>query len=148
LQRTIIMNARVPENDEGNGNEPVPPTANDLANAFRTLLGDREMRALLRTAMNSSPEPLQTPPPRRTPSPPPTPRLSRQIPLTESSQKWRPEDIGYFDPGLPESYGQGEIITVGNSIYYRNVYLFVDKIKDTIKQKGIPSVSQNLSTCL
>ena len=76
LQRTMIMNARVPENDEGNGNEPVPPTANDLANAFRTLLGDREMCALLRTAMNSSPEPLQTLPPRHIPSSPPTSRLS------------------------------------------------------------------------
>ena len=62
--------------------------------------------------------------------------------------QWRPEDIGYFDPKLPDSYGTGPMVRDGKDIWYRNVHLFIERIKDLVNTKGEDTVRTNLNTCL
>ena len=46
------------------------------------------------------------------------------------------EDIGFFDPNLPISYGEGEVVSIGKKLYYRNIILFTKRIKDLATTKG------------
>ena len=47
------------------------------------------------------------------------------------------KDIGFFDPNLPASYGEGKIVLVGKKLYYRNIILFIKRIKDlVVRQAG------------
>ncbi|KIN05465.1 hypothetical protein OIDMADRAFT_141229 [Oidiodendron maius Zn] len=57
-------------------------------------------------------------------------------------------DIGYFDPDLEESYGLGDYVTVGTNVYWRNVYLFTDTVRDNATGDCAPLVRHNLVTCL
>jgi hypothetical protein len=60
----------------------------------------------------------------------------------------RAADIGYFDPDLALSEGEGDCVSVGNNIYWRNVYLFTDAVKDNATGERAAVVRQNLVTCL
>ena len=64
------------------------------------------------------------------------------------SDRWNPADLGYFDPHLDKSYGEGEIVTVGKDLYFRSVILFVERIKDLATVKGDALVRTNLNTSL
>ena len=61
---------------------------------------------------------------------------------------WHSSDIGYFDPLLDKAYGEGELLTVGKDTYYRNVHLFVERIKDIAMIKGSALVRNNVNTTL
>jgi hypothetical protein len=112
-------------------------------------------------------EPNQTPPVQRNQHPaagiiPPgslsattSPRLrdhSVHFPEPPSSEgvdlKWRPGDIGYFQPDLDESYGSGDCATVGQATYWRNVYLFTENVHANAIGERAPIVRMNLHTCL
>ena len=58
------------------------------------------------------------------------------------------ENIGFFDPNLPISYGEGEVVLVGKKLYYRNIILFTKRIKDLAIIKGYELVRANLNTYL
>lgn len=45
--------------------------------------------------------------------------------LKASNKRWNEADLGYFDPHLDRAYSEGEIVSVGKDVYYRNVILFV-----------------------
>ena len=64
------------------------------------------------------------------------------------SDRWNAADLGFFDPHLDKSYGDGDIVTVGKDIYYRSVILFVERIKDLVSTKGATLVRANLNTAL
>ena len=61
---------------------------------------------------------------------------------------FRAQDVGFFDPTLDESYGPGDVVQVGRDVYYRNVYLFVERIKDAVNMYTADKVRSNLSSCL
>ena len=65
-----------------------------------------------------------------------------------SDTKWRPGDIGYFDPDLDPAQGEGDCVTVGTNVYWRNVFLFTDQVKDNAQGLRAIVVRQNLATCL
>ena len=65
-----------------------------------------------------------------------------------SSDRWNPSDLGYFDPHLDKSYGEGEIVTVGKDTYFRNVILFTERLRDVAAVKGSLAVKTNLNTAL
>ena len=67
---------------------------------------------------------------------------------TAPSTSWHASDIGYFDPLLDKAYGEGELLTVGRDTYYRNVHLFVERIKDLAMIKGAALVRNNINTAL
>lgn len=62
--------------------------------------------------------------------------------------KWRPADIGYFDPDLDQSHGKGERVQVGGYTYWRNVFLFTDAIRANAQDKKQSVIRQNDNACL
>ena len=64
------------------------------------------------------------------------------------NSRWNTADLGYFDPHLDKSYGEGEIVTVGKDVYYRSPILFVERIRDLATIKGASIVRSNLNTAL
>lgn len=62
--------------------------------------------------------------------------------------KWNASEIGFFDPHLDKSYGEGEVVTVGRDLYYRSVILFIERIKDLAQIKDVSMIRTNLNTCL
>ena len=42
----------------------------------------------------------------------------------------KPEEIGYFDPSAD---GEGNVVTSGKTIVYKNVYDFNNRVKDIIE---------------
>lgn len=67
---------------------------------------------------------------------------------TGGSDRWNPADLGYFDPHLDKSYGEGEIVIVGKDLYFRNAILFVERVRDVATVKGDATVRTNLNTAL
>ena len=65
-----------------------------------------------------------------------------------NNERWNPADLGYFDPHLDKSYGEGEIVTVGKDIYYRSVILFIERVRDLATIKTDTLVRTNLNTSL
>lgn len=68
--------------------------------------------------------------------------------LVPYNNQWKAEDIGFFDPHLPQSYGSGPVVRDGKDLYYRNVHLFVERVRDLSKTKGDELIKTNLNTCL
>ena len=58
------------------------------------------------------------------------------------------EDIGFFDPNLPTNYGEGEVVLIRKKLYYRNIILFIKKIKDLATTKRYELIRANLNTYL
>ena len=58
------------------------------------------------------------------------------------------EDIGFFDPNLPTSYGEGEVVLVGKKLYYRSIILFTKRIEDLAIIKGYELIRANFNTYL
>ncbi len=104
------------------------------------------------TALQRLMRPGPTPPPPGPPGPagPPGPTGPPGVDGSSSSgnPNWNAKDIGFFDPHLDKSYGEGDIVTQGSDVYYRNVMLFVERVKDLAAIKGPAIVRTNLNTCL
>lgn len=45
-----------------------------------------------------------------------------------SQERWNQGELGYFDPHFDKAYGDGEVVSVGKDVYYKNVLLFVQCI--------------------
>ena len=56
-------------------------------------------------------------------------------PAASRSGKLRAEDLGYFDPDY-ESERNESIVNAGRHIYYRDMYVWIDHIKDLVKTYG------------
>ena len=59
------------------------------------------------------------------------------VKITFTGTRWDPSKVEYFDPHLPTTYGDGNIVTVGKKKHYRNVLLFVERAKDLARVKGV-----------
>jgi len=66
----------------------------------------------------------------------------------QTDMKWRPADIGFFDPDLDESHGLGDYVTVGNNVYWRNVFLFTNQVRDNARAGREQLVAKYLQNCL
>ncbi|KAJ9405571.1 hypothetical protein DTO045G8_6601 [Paecilomyces variotii] len=51
---------------------------------------------------------------------------------------WRQDDLGYFFPDLKDDdcVGDGPVVTLGSHTHYRDVLVFIDRIKDMATDKG------------
>ena len=65
-----------------------------------------------------------------------------------STERWNQADLGYFDPHLDRAYGEGEIVSVGKDVYYRNVVLFVQRLQNLVTFWGATLVKVNIATSL
>ena len=55
------------------------------------------------------------------------------------------EDLGFFDP---EAEKEGNLVTQGKHIFYRDVYAFANRLRDMASLKGEPKVQEVWTTCL
>ena len=87
-------------------------------------------------------------------TPPPDPNATQKsLPAGDSLQKasterWNQADLGYFDPHLDRAHGEGEVVSVGKDVYYRNVVLFVQRLQSLVTFKGAALVKANVATSL
>jgi hypothetical protein len=44
--------------------------------------------------------------------------------------------VGYFDPDLDESHGDRDIVIIGKDLWFRDVFLFTDRLKDVAITKA------------
>ncbi|KAE8348017.1 hypothetical protein BDV28DRAFT_153502 [Aspergillus coremiiformis] len=63
---------------------------------------------------------------------------------------WKTEDIGYFYPDQPKNINQADDLLKdqGARTYYRDVYTFVDQIRDIVTLKSEQTVRNNIHSCL
>ncbi|CAG8950508.1 hypothetical protein HYFRA_00007005 [Hymenoscyphus fraxineus] len=108
----------------------------------------RELESMIANAVTQAvttalrfkdPAPAPAPAPEPTYEPTYEPAQQQQIAVT---------DIGYFDPRLDESFGKGDIVTVGKDVWFRDVFLFTERIKDIALLKGQNSVRGIVTSCL
>ena len=67
---------------------------------------------------------------------------------SKATDRWNQSDLGYFDPHLDKAHGEGEIVSVGKDVYYRNVVLFVQRLQNLVTFKGVALVKANIATSL
>ena len=107
------------------------------------MLSLREMieKSLL---LRESPSAIPPPDPDATPKSPPA---GDSLPKG-STQRWNQADLGYFNPHLDRAHREGEIVSVGKDVYYRNVVLFLQRLQSFVIFRGASLVKANIATSL
>ena len=67
-------------------------------------------------------------------------------PESPPNREWKAEEVGFFDPSL-EDPQDVTIVTVGRHSFYRDVYAFVDRLKDMAKQRPSEKLRTVLPKC-
>ncbi|KAI9706597.1 MAG: hypothetical protein M1836_003605 [Candelina mexicana] len=67
--------------------------------------------------------------------------------LTTSELRFRPEEVGFFEPQA-EQTTPSDIEQVGKNIYLHDVRLFLSRARTVAKRKGEATVSAQLDSCL
>ena len=103
-------------------------------------------------APSNQPPPNQPPSNQTTPAPIPsveTSPSSHPAPTTAERppKALRAEQVGYFDPEYQQEQGDtsGPVANAGKYVYYRDVYVFVDRLKAMAKKNDVKPV---ISECL
>jgi hypothetical protein len=65
---------------------------------------------------------------------------------TFMSIPFRVDEVCFFDPGLDESY-EGDMLTIGKDLWFRDVFLFSDRLDDIAIAKA-NAVRSNWKSCL
>jgi hypothetical protein len=108
---------------------------NAVNNAVRTAFADRANQG---TPGPQGPQGTQGPPGPQ----------GEQGPSGSASSKFSAKEIGYFSPRLDEAEGKGDIVQIGSDTYIRNVYHFIERIKDAVQLRGEEEVKANITQCL
>ena len=58
------------------------------------------------------------------------------------------QNVEFFDSTLNESYDSGDVVQIKKNVYYKNVYLFVERIKNAVNMYTTEKVRFNLFSCL
>lgn len=61
------------------------------------------------------------------------------------TKELNPEEVGFFDP---EYEGNGPVVNAGKNVFYRDVYAFVDRLKDMEQIKGEEKLRSVVPQCL
>ena len=130
-------------NDRGqgqNGHQQQPPTGDpEVLRAMRQMI--REDMRILRDDLNNT---LQRTVAQQQPPQPPVPP---QQPAPDPRGKLRVEDLGYFDP-YHESDNNEAIVSVGRHVYYRDMFVWVDHLKDLVKTHDEATVRSMVAQAL
>ena len=57
-------------------------------------------------------------------------------------------NVNFFDFKFEKSYDSDDVVQINRNVYYRNVFMFVKKIKNAMITYEIETIKTNLSTCL
>ena len=55
---------------------------------------------------------------------------------TVKSMPFRADEVDYFNPNLDETQGEGDIVTISKDLWFRDVFLFTDRLKDVANTKA------------
>ncbi|KAN0067958.1 hypothetical protein V8E54_013886 [Elaphomyces granulatus] len=77
---------------------------------------------------------------------PATPATSA-VTASTNGTSWRTDDLGYFHPDLPDSRDSA-VRTVANQTHYRDVLVFLDRLRDLAILKGDDIVRSNIHASL
>jgi hypothetical protein len=67
---------------------------------------------------------------------------------TAKKSSFRASNVKIFDSQLNLSYESDDVVQVDRDLYYRDVYLFVKRVKDAMTMSDAEAVRINLSACL
>ncbi len=67
---------------------------------------------------------------------------------TTKKDSFRTSDVKFFDFQLNSSYESDDVVQIKRNLYYRDVYLFVKRIKNVVIMSETNAVRINLSACL
>ena len=126
-----------------NGKTPANPHPQSPASPKSTAGSIEQRMANLKRAMRAS----QTPAPASAPASA-SASASAPPPIYLPTERFRAEDIGFFDLYLDSKFGEGAIVQVNNSIYYRNVHFFVGQAENIVLSKNDVLIKLNLHQCL
>lgn len=71
-----------------------------------------------------------------------------ELTFVESFDRWNLFDLEFFDFNLDKSFDNDDVVTVNKNVYFRNVILFIDKVRDLIVIKNSTTVRANINTAL
>ena len=74
-------------------------------------------------------------------------RASQMI-TASSENQFKASDVDFFDLKFDESYGPGDVVQIERNTYYKNVYLFVKRIRDIVIIMKGEKIKINLFNCL
>ena len=81
-----------------------------------------------------------------TPHLPPHPPIPAETPPT--SYRLKPKDVGFFNPDTPDEHGLRPVTTVGSETVYRDIYTWVERLKDLMHSYGPDEVKWIIQPCL
>jgi hypothetical protein len=61
---------------------------------------------------------------------------------------FRAFDLKFFDSQLNSFYESNDVMQVKRDLYYKDVYLFIERIKNVVIMFDVEAIRTNLSTCL
>ena len=66
------------------------------------------------------------------------------------TERFNPDDVGYFDPFYESKSADTApaIEHTGKSTFFRDIHVFIDRVKDVVRAKGDTLLRQNLQICL
>ena len=69
---------------------------------------------------------------------------------TGDTERFNPDNVDYFDPFYESKFIDTvfAIKHIGKSIFFRDIHVFVDRVKDVARVKGDTLLRQNLQICL
>ena len=67
---------------------------------------------------------------------------------TERPLGWRDSEVGFFHPDLDISYGDSDAVTVGTDMVFRDVHLFIDRLRDAAAYRGDAMVRERIPALL
>lgn len=125
--------------------EPIGP---QLPSKMVGQMISQEFQSFITNAVNAVVQNLNLPAgPPDPPGPPGNPGLPGNDAVDNgngNSSQLKSDDVGFFDPAME---GEGPIVTVGRYTFYKDVYAFVDRLKDIAAIKRNDKVREALPTC-
>ena len=143
---------RHPSADEAIYNQPIGPQPRNAGGFTDAQLA--ELRAMMREFATPGP-----PGPQGTrgaqghqgpPGDPGPPGFNAGNDNGNAGSRFNPDDVGYFDPFYESKSADTApaIEHTGKSTFFRDIHVFIDRIKDVARAKGEELLRQNLQLCL
>ena len=80
---------------------------------------------------------------------PADPNAGGQVVPAPQVEALRAEHIGYFDPGYNNEKDPGaSVINSGRYVFYRDVFVFINRLRDLAAQRTAPVVAGLIQGCL
>ena len=76
------------------------------------------------------------------------PQQSNPPQMTLYQQVLKSKDVGFFNPDVSDEHGLGPVAIVSSDTVYRDIYTWVERLKDLVHIHGSDDVRQIIQPCL